>query len=61
MRKTLLASALLAALSTTAVFAAGPSVNGTEISQARIDAVVQMMAPRVSLPTTRPRTWSRIS
>jgi peptidyl-prolyl cis-trans isomerase C len=31
MRKTLLASALLAALSTTAVFAAGPSVNGTEI------------------------------
>lgn len=44
MRKTLLASALLAALSTTAVLAAGPSVNGNEISQARIDAVVQMMA-----------------
>jgi len=50
MRKTLLASALLAALSSTAVLAAGPTVNGTEISQARIDAVVQMMSSQGQAP-----------
>ncbi|WP_293765534.1 peptidylprolyl isomerase [uncultured Aquitalea sp.] len=54
MRKTLLASALLVALSTSS-FAAGPSVNGAEISQARIDAVVKMMQDQGQGQTADPK------
>ena len=43
MRKTLLLSTLTAAVLSTAVLAAPPVVNGTAISQSRIDAVVRMM------------------
>lgn len=44
MRKTLLASALMITMGTSAFALADTSVNGTVISQDRIDAVVQMMA-----------------